>query len=719
MELFNLKYSEKNIPLPTHREYTKRLLEKVESIIKRMRWKAFFFLNKDSDTDSTSETDSTSSEDDVNHQYYGFKSKRTPPPIEGMAGFEKDMIQMVEDLEFRQVREQFQNNLKEDVNKINSSDKVFVSADKTRNIYKMESGDYNKLLNENITQTYKAAKPDVIRDINNNFDKITEELNISDRISETVKKPAFVTIKDHKDNFLTKPSCRLINPAKTETGKVSKQFLDRINKDIRSKLKVNQWRNTASVIEWFGKLQEKHKLKFLMFDMVNFYPSITEKLLTKCLKWAKEYTNISDIEYRTIMHSRRSLLFDHNGNEWVKKNAENEFDVSMGAFDGAEVCELVGLYVLHLIKTKLRMTNVGLYRDDGLAVLKSKSGSEADRIRKNLIKMLKSLGLQITVELNLKTVNFLDINLSLETGLCRPYRKPNDNPVYINRESNHPPSIIKRIPESIGKRISSISSNEQVFRSAAHLYDEALRSSGYKEKIAYTESKEKKKRKNRSRKIIWFNPPFSKDVKTNVGRAFRSSVDKHFPRSHKLHKIFNKNTLKISYSTMNNMKSIIQAHNSQVMKKSNPKPTERECNCINKTNCPLRGKCLTSAIVYKATVTVESDDKTYVYIGLTGGQFKFRFNNHTSSFKNKAYEKDTALSKLVWELKRKKQAFSINWSIIKKSNTIKRDSGQCNLCMEEKVEILSMKSGLLNKRGEIISKCRHNKKPPNRGKKKK
>ena len=102
-------------------------------------------------------------------------------------------------------------------------------------------------------------------------------------------------------------------------------------------------------------------LTFLLFDIVDFYPSITQDLLTTCLGWAKNFTEIKDIEIDTIMHARRTLLFDNDNTTWVKRGAEHQFDVSMGAYDGAEVCKLVGLYALSLLKNRLSACSVGLY----------------------------------------------------------------------------------------------------------------------------------------------------------------------------------------------------------------------------------------------------------------------------------------------------------------------------------------------------------------------
>ena len=120
------------------------------------------------------------------------------------------------------------------------------------------------------------------------------------------------------------------------------------------------------------------------------------------------------------------------------------FDVAMGSYDGAEVCELVGIFVLSQLPERYDQTNIGLYRDDGLAVFRDISGCVAERIKKDLIKSFNDLGLRITIQTNLKIVNFLDVTFNLSNGKFYPYRKPNDKPLYINRLSNHPPSILRQ-----------------------------------------------------------------------------------------------------------------------------------------------------------------------------------------------------------------------------------------------------------------------------------
>ena len=160
---------------------------------------------------------------------------------------------------------------------------------------------------------------------------------------------------------------------------------------------------------------------------------------------------------------------------------------------------------------------------------------------------------------------------------------------------------------------------------------------------------------------------------------------------------------------MKNIKSIIKSHNAKVVKTNKRKESLKKCNCRQKADCPLRGECLTEAVIYKAIITADSrNHESKSYIGLSGGPFKSRFHNHTKSFRHEKYEKETELSKYIWQLKRKQINYTIKWEIMKRSNTHKRKSGQCNLCIEEKFAILRTKEkSLINKKSELISKCRH------------
>ena len=138
------------------------------------------------------------------------------------------------------------------------------------------------------------------------------------------------------------------------------------------------------------------------------------------------------------------------------------------------------------------------------------------------------------------------------------------------------------------------------------------------------------RRKNRQRNIIWFNPPYSMNVQTNIGREFLNLVSKHFPKKHRYNKIFKKNTVKVSYSCTDNLQTIIKKHNRKILETNTNTTisTEKNCNCRKKKDCPLKNNCLTSSVIYNANVTTESDAAGMNYIGLTEGTFKL-LNNAT------------------------------------------------------------------------------------------
>ena len=185
------------------------------------------------------------------------------------------------------------------------------------------------------------------------------------------------------------------------------------------------------------------------------------------------------------MHSRESLLFSKS-DIWIKKNGDSDFDMTMVSFDGAELCELVGLYILQILGGKYGKHRIGLYRDDGLACFGYTSGPQAGRIRKDFIKIFREdFNVSITCETNLKAVNFLDVTLNLTTGKYQPYNKPDNNPLYINILSNHPPNIIKNLPGNISKRINNLSADETTFNTSKDLYNNALAETEFKHKIVF------------------------------------------------------------------------------------------------------------------------------------------------------------------------------------------------------------------------------------------
>ena len=203
----------------------------------------------------------------------------------------------------------------------------------------------------------------------------------------TAKRQYFVTIKDHKDNFRVNQKYRLLNPTKSELGKISKNILQQIRINIRTALNVNQWQNTSEVFKWFKNIKNKKLHKFTVFDIQEFYPSIGEKLLKDAVLFAQTYTNICRKDIEVIFHCRRSLLF-HNIEPWIKNDSNGDFDVAMRSYDRAELCELARFSMLNEVSTKLDKDNIGLYRDDGLTVHKNYNGHQSDKVRKETIDLL-------------------------------------------------------------------------------------------------------------------------------------------------------------------------------------------------------------------------------------------------------------------------------------------------------------------------------------------
>ena len=378
----------------------------------------------------------------------------------------------------------------------------------------------------------------------------------------------------------------------------------------------------------------------------------------------------------------------------------------MGSYDGAETCELVELYILHLLSQRFTKESIGLYRDDGLAAIKL-SGPQADRARKDIIEIFKQCGLRVTIDILLKETDFLDITMDLVSGKYWPYRKPNSDLRYIHVQSNHPPAVTKHIPVSITNRISSLSCNQEEFDRAMPAYKEALEKSGHHPTMTPTTTTRGGKRQ-RSRKVIWFNPPYNQNVTTNVASRFLQLVSKHFPKNHRYNKLFNRGNVKCSYSCMQSMGSIIASHNTKILAPT-PAPTtnNRTCNCRAARVCPLNGMCLTKCIVYKATISAPSKP-TMAYYGLTEGTFKTRYNSHTNSFKHWKKRNVTQLSKHMWELKNLGLEPIIKWEIAKRAAPYKCGSRRCDLCLTEKMVIATANpTTTLNKRSELISTCRH------------
>ena len=165
------------------------------------------------------------------------------------------------------------------------------------------------------------------------------------------------------------------------------------------------------------------------------------------------------------------------------------------------------------------------------------------------MKIFKEIGFKFDIKRSLEIVDFLDITFNLMNSSYKPYKKPNDALLYFNINSNNPLQIRKQLPIIINDRLSSNSSNADIFSSSQEEYKTALKNSGYKNiDFKYIVENKNDNRRNRQRDIICFNMPFSQTVSTNVGKPFFNLSDKHFLPNNQLHKIFNENTIKVSYS---------------------------------------------------------------------------------------------------------------------------------------------------------------------------
>ena len=535
-------------------------------------------------------------------------------------------------------------------------------------------------------------------------------------------------MKDHKSTFHVKHDSRLINPSKSQLGKVAKHILDTTIQVVLEKTKLNSWNNTPEVIEWFNKIENKKKANFLICDVKAMYASIREELVVKALKWAQLHDpNLNDTKVSIIVNSCRSLLLK-SGQVWTKKevNGKNTvFDVAMGSYPGAEICTIVGIFLLQEITNRRifhRDDSFGLYRDD-FGSFSHKPVRELEHIEKKALKALfAEHGLELEAFNIGKSVNFLDVNLDLKTGKHRPYRKPDSEILYVHNESNHAKCVINEIPKSIANRLSVLSSDNQIFDTFKTEYENALIAAGYSQtqsKIEYVhkdidtailERKNRDIRRRRNRRVIWFTPPWNVQVRTNVGKEFFKILDETFANSH-LKQVFNRNNVKLGYSTTRNLEQIIKGHNAKLTK-HNETSNGPQCNCITPTECPLLGKCQQKNVVYCAKVVETGVEDTILgeYYGCTD-DFKIRYGNHKKSFNHEAYKNDTDLSKYIWSKREEGITTKVFWSILRKAPTYKSGSHLCCLCSLEKVLIIEEKkkagNRILNERIDMCRKCPH------------
>ena len=184
--------------------------------------------------------------------------------------------------------------------------------------YQLTKAEYDHMINNVITSKYRKASNNIKKQISTDEKQILKNREELNRLEINGENNSFITLKDHKENFNNNPTVRLINPAKNESGHISKAILDATNKNIREAMGLNQWRNTNTVIDWFKSIRNKHLYKFVVFDVKEFYPSITENMLKKALTFAEAHTHLSDDDKAIIYHARKSLLFNDQ-QTWLKE----------------------------------------------------------------------------------------------------------------------------------------------------------------------------------------------------------------------------------------------------------------------------------------------------------------------------------------------------------------------------------------------------------------
>ena len=167
-------------------------------------------------------------------------------------------------------------------------------------------------------------------------------------------------------------------------------LLDKINSVVLSGTKINQWKNTSSVITWFEKITHKQTSSFICFDVENVYPSISNNLFKETIKFPRQFIHISDDDLSIIMQARKTLLIEGTA-PWIKESRDEDFDVPIRCCDGAEMCELVGTYIQSKLTNIMNKEDVELYRDDGLGIFKNTYRSEIESKKKSIVKVFKKV----------------------------------------------------------------------------------------------------------------------------------------------------------------------------------------------------------------------------------------------------------------------------------------------------------------------------------------
>ena len=212
----------------------------------------------------------------------------------------------------------------------------------------------------------------------------------------------------------------------------------------------------------FEEYDKDDRCSFIKYNIREFYLSITERALDRALDLAKEYMVIPLDKVEIIKHCRKTLLY-YEDSIWIKKGEGGNFDTPIGAYDGAEICELVGCVLLYSINKIVDPGSHGRYHGDGLIIVDKSIPKKCDGIRKRLHRLFGEFGFRLDMQTDLKIADYLDVTLNLYNGTVSPFRKRNQDLLYVDRVSNHPIQVFKHIPKGIENRLSNNSSNKEYF----------------------------------------------------------------------------------------------------------------------------------------------------------------------------------------------------------------------------------------------------------------
>ena len=154
-------------------------------------------------------------------------------------------------------------------------------------------------------------------------------------------------------------------------------------------------------------------------DIKEFYPSITEDMFENVITLVKTFIWINDVDLRIVKHCRKLLPFSKE-EVWKKKSTTTSFNITMGSYDSAKICEFVSVYIWSQLEA-IYKNEIGLYYDDGLVNLWG-ANLKSGKTSKNITEIFKNTGFLIDVLTSLKEVNFLDVAFNLTNGTFNYYK---------------------------------------------------------------------------------------------------------------------------------------------------------------------------------------------------------------------------------------------------------------------------------------------------------